>query len=91
LTTAGTSSTVSAPQSFALRSDVSIPATLLSTTARSSLESGEFQCSWFITEWMRRPERAEASLISSASLASATVRISMPAKPASSASLKRSR
>ena len=40
LTTAGTSSTVSAPHSFALRSEVSIPATLLFTTTASELESG---------------------------------------------------
>ena len=49
-TTAGTSSTVSAPHSAALRSEVSMPATLLLTAVRSLLDSGNRQWSAFITE-----------------------------------------
>src|SRR6266850_832774 len=73
LTTAGTRSTVSAPQSFALRSDVSIPATLLLTTSGSALESGKFQWSMFITEWTRSPDWADALRTSSAWAGSAMV------------------
>ena len=91
MTTAGTSSTLSAPQSFALRSDVSMPATLFATTSGSALESGYFQWSAFITEWISRPVFAEASLISAATAGSVIVPISMPSKPTSFAIWKRSR
>src|SRR5262249_4741696 len=65
-TTAGTSSTLFAPQSAALRSEVSMPATLLSTTVGSGLESGYFQSSAFITEWILSPVFSAAALACSA-------------------------
>ena len=49
-TTAGTSSTTSAPHRAALRSEVSMPATLRATVAASLLDSGKRQWSAFITE-----------------------------------------
>jgi hypothetical protein len=49
-TTAGTSSTTSAPQSAALRSEVSMPATLCATVAGSALDNGKRQWSMFMTE-----------------------------------------
>ena len=60
-----------------------MPRTLFVTTSGSALESGERQCSAFITEWIRRPVAAEASLISAATGASVIVPISIPSKPAS--------
>ncbi len=68
-----------------------MPATLFVTTSGSALESGYFQWSAFITEWIMSPVFAAASLISSATLGSAIVPISMPSKPTSSAIWKRSR
>ena len=68
-----------------------MPATLFATTSGSALESGYFQWSAFITEWMMSPVFAAASLISSASSVSAIVPISMPSKPTSCAIWKRCR
>ena len=89
-TTAGTSSTVPAPHAFALRSEVSMPATLLATTAGSALEIGERQCSMFITEWMAMPLAADAARAASTSAASVSVCISIASKPAVFAAAKRS-
>ena len=44
--------------------DASIPATLRDTASGSALESGYFQWSAFMTEWMVSPVFAEASRIS---------------------------
>ena len=49
-TTAGTSSTVSAPHSLAFLIDVSMPATHFFTTSGSLLDSGNRQWSEFMTE-----------------------------------------
>ncbi len=62
-TTPGTSSTVSAPQSLALRSEISMRSTLFLTSSGFGLDSGHSQCPMFITEWMRMPAFIEASLI----------------------------
>ena len=72
-TTAGTSRTVSAPQSLALRMLVSMPARHLATTSGSGEERGNFQWSEFMTEWMGTLARSEAFLISSATFGSETV------------------
>jgi len=68
-----------------------MPATLFATTEGSALESGYFQWSAFMTEWITRPAFAAASLIWAASVGSAIVPISTPSKPTSFAIWKRCR
>ena len=74
---------MSAPSSFAFAIEVSIPLTLLSTTAGSGDDSGDRQCSLFITEWIFNPVLVDASLISAASASAVMVCISTASKPAS--------
>jgi hypothetical protein len=90
LTTAGTSSTVSAPQSLALRRLVRMPSMLFSTTAGSADESGLRQCSEFITECMGSCVLRDAASTSSAAAASGMVGHSIASNPASRAIWKRS-
>ena len=74
----------------AFLSEVSIPATLLSTTAGSALDSGNSQCASFMIEWILRPVASDAAFIAWASALSVVVCTSVTSKPISRASAKRS-
>src|SRR5260370_20075750 len=89
-TTAGTSSTMSAPQSLALWREVRFPAWLFSTTAGSPEDNGYFQWSIFMTESMRTLAASAALFISSAFCPSGSVGDCTTSKPTSRAILKRS-